>query len=216
MASSTELLWRRMDRIAERWRREREIPAERGGAFDPRDSQGLNQGNRGKRFRATRQAGTTARPPSDRHGQTWPGSPNTLKHDSRSPDGSLPFEWSGPPSDRFQPPVLANARPAGCGPLGPLRGRDACHPSASRCCGAPRPKRRASLPSEVPRYAGNGLGPTLIPTLGQPWGQPMPAMWKNSEYAVWYPPIWVSECTFRTITTPAETGRLGQRPPGHR
>ena len=37
-------------------------------------------------------------------------------------------------------------------------GRDACHPSASRCC-AERlgPKRRASRSSEVPRYAGNGL-----------------------------------------------------------
>ena len=39
MASSTEMLWRCLGRIAERWRRERDIRAERGGLFDPRDSQ---------------------------------------------------------------------------------------------------------------------------------------------------------------------------------
>ena len=41
MASSTELLWRCLGRIAERWSRERDIRDERGGLFDPRDSQRL-------------------------------------------------------------------------------------------------------------------------------------------------------------------------------
>ena len=39
MASSRELLWRCLGRIAERWRRERDIRVKRGGLFDPRDSQ---------------------------------------------------------------------------------------------------------------------------------------------------------------------------------
>ena len=41
MASSTELLWRCLGGIAERWRRERDIRDERGGLFDQRDSQRL-------------------------------------------------------------------------------------------------------------------------------------------------------------------------------
>ena len=41
MASSTELLWRCLGGIAERWRRERDIRDERGGLFDQRDSRRL-------------------------------------------------------------------------------------------------------------------------------------------------------------------------------
>ena len=38
MASSTEQLWRCLVRIAERWRRERDIREERVGMFDPGNS----------------------------------------------------------------------------------------------------------------------------------------------------------------------------------